>query len=106
MSTAYTYLSVVSLKKPSNVIWFEQSNPEMAQQGYDIWINKGLNFDRQWLSDDEYLAKFYYIDQTHYTEFHAWFNTTIQSQSRWNYNNQNNIIWTQVYLGPIDQYLI
>ena len=106
MSTAYTYLSVVSLKKPSNVVWFELFNPEMAQENFLIWENKGINYDRQRISDDEVIVKFYYLDQTHYTEFHAWFDTTIQCQSRLNYNNQNNIICTRVYLGPLDQYQI
>jgi hypothetical protein len=99
-----SWLSVVQLNKPENVVFFEVAYPEKAAVSYNIWTSNNVIFSRTFNNPNEYVATFLYENEDHYITFQQEFDNTQPSLERWEYNDANNIVWTRIYLGPETDY--
>lgn len=100
-----TWLSIISLNKPSDKIWWADANPERAAENINLLENLDVTiiYDN---GTDQNTVKitFIYSDEQHYNDVQALYPSYPFKEEIILYHQENNIIDTRIYLGPSDQY--
>lgn len=99
-----SWLSIVKLTKPQDTIWFEEAFPDKGYENNQFIMSQGIVITVEPEDQNNNIVTFTYTSEQAYNDFQVlYLNNSIKIEKN-QYDNNNNIIVTRIYLGPSEDY--